>query len=171
MASSAPEPGHRSGVAAPARGPAPGARHRRASPLRPEINVTPLVDVVLVLLIIFMVIAPQLEEGVRVETPGVSHPDPKVKTDVKPITLTVTVDERLYLDKTEIPLDQLEAQLGATAEPKRRLLLKGDVGLRYGLMRTVFRRSQAVGFPGISLVVGERNAPAEGRGREGADGL
>ena len=148
----------------------------------PEINVTPLVDVVLVLLIIFMVIAPQLEQGVRVELPGVKHPDPQAKTGVDPITLTISADGTLFLDKTavapdggsatvqitddhgapkatQVTVDSLLSALQAAhaASPERRLVLKGDMATPYGEVRSIFKQAQTVGFPGIALIVNEKH--------------
>lgn len=135
-------------------------RPKRSGPT-PDINVTPLVDVVLVLLIIFMVIAPQLEEDVRVELPGIFHPDPKVKGALDPLVLTAASDGRLLLGKEPVAQDNLERALreAHAREPKRRLVLKGDQGLRYGQARALFAKGQAAGFPGVSLMVGDR-APA-----------
>ena len=149
---------------------------KRHAGLVPEMNVTPLVDVVLVLLIIFMVIAPQLEGGVRVELPGFTNPDPKVKGALEPLLLTATAEGQLFIDKVPIDEGELEAHLRQTheKEPERRLLLKGDQSLTYGRMRDLFGRGQKAGFPGISLVVGDRaraasspaSAAAEGGGGE-----
>ncbi len=133
-----------------------------ASPT-PEINVTPLVDVVLVLLIIFMVIAPELEGGVRVELPGMSHPDAKAK-GLEPLTLTVAADGALYVDKTPTApeaLDALFAEVRA-ATPERRLMVKGDQTLSWRPLRDLFARGQKAGFPGVSLVVGDRQDRAAG---------
>jgi biopolymer transport protein ExbD/biopolymer transport protein TolR len=129
---------------------------RRGNP--PVINVTPLVDVVLVLLIIFMVIAPQLEQGVRVELPGIDHPDPKVKGGLDPLTLTVTADGQMFLEKEPVADDALAATLKGAhlKEPERRLLLKADQALPYGKARHLFSVGQGAGFPGVALLVGDR---------------
>jgi biopolymer transport protein ExbD/biopolymer transport protein TolR len=131
----------------------------------PEINVTPLVDVVLVLLIIFMVIAPQLEGGVRVDLPGMEHPDPKPK-GLEPLLLTAAADGTLYVEKAPTTLDTLDATLRdlRVREPDRRLQIKGDQSLEWGPLRALFAKGQAAGFPGVSLVVGDRQA------RDGQEG-
>src|SRR5690349_15599066 len=120
-------------------------------------NVTPLVDVVLVLLIIFMVIIPQMQAGANVNLAGVANPDKK--TDVKnlPITLSVTEAGHLFLEKREIQPDELVPLLkeGHAKSPASRLVLKGDREAPYGLMRSLFKQAQGVGFPGISLQVGD----------------
>jgi biopolymer transport protein ExbD/biopolymer transport protein TolR len=139
-----------------------------ASPA-PEINVTPLVDVVLVLLIILMVIAPQLEGGVRVDLPGMSNPDPKAK-GVEPLTLTVAADGALYVDKSPTTLDALDALFAEVraATPDRRLMVRGDQALSWGPLRDLFARGQKAGFPGVSLVVGDRQARSPGGADEEA---
>ncbi len=136
---------------------------RRPEPARPDINVTPLVDVVLVLLIIFMVVIPQMEAGATVNVPGAAHPDPKTSIAVPPITLSVTASGNLYLEKRAVTRDELVVLLrqGHAASPRSKLVLKGDRAVGYGLMRTLFRECQGLGFPGVSLQVGDR------RGGEG----
>jgi len=134
----------------------------------PEINVTPLVDVVLVLLIIFMVIAPALEHGERVSLPAVTHPDAASKAKLDPITLTVTASGTTFLEKEAVSMVDLRARLTAAhaSEPERRIVVKGDESVRYGSMRDAFATCQDVGFPGVSLQVAEKGgrpaAPGEG---------
>jgi biopolymer transport protein ExbD/biopolymer transport protein TolR len=127
----------------------------RASVL-PEINVTPLVDVVLVLLIVFMVIAPQLEHGERVELPSVTKPDDAQKSaSVDPVTVTLSSSGSLYVERELVSaetLDQKLAEVHAIA-PERKVVLKGDSTVPYGKVRDVFARVQKVGFPGCALLV------------------
>ncbi len=132
----------------------------------PEINVTPLVDVVLVLLIIFMVIAPQLEHGERVELPAVVQPDAKSKSKLDPITVTMTASGTLFLEKEAMAdLETLRRRLteAHAAEPERRVVIKGDSSVKYARMRETFATCQGVGFAGVSLNVsqkgGARGAP------------
>ena len=131
----------------------------------PEINITPLVDVVLVLLIIFMVVAPELEHGERVDLPGVFLPDAKAKANLDPITVTVTARETFHLEKEHLDtLDALKTRLTElrARDPERRIVLKGDVTVKYGTMRETFAMCQKVGFSGISLSVGQRGKGAAG---------
>jgi biopolymer transport protein TolR len=131
---------------------------RRRLP-EPEINVTPLVDVVLVLLIIFMVIAPQLEHGERVELPAIFTPDAKSKSKLDPITVTMTASGTLYLEKEVMPSpDALRTRLveAHAQEPERRVVIKGDQALRYERMRETFAVCQGVGFAGVSLTVSQK---------------
>src|SRR5262245_1940376 len=123
---------------------------RRTDLPAPEINVTPLVDVVLVLLIIFMVIAPQLEHGERVELPAIVQPDAKSKSKLDPITVTVTASGTVFFEKEPTATTEaLEEKLrdAHAREPERRVVIKGDASLRYGKMRETFALCQTVGFP------------------------
>jgi biopolymer transport protein TolR len=122
----------------------------------PEINVTPLVDVVLVLLIIFMVIAPQMEAGERVELPGISNVDEKSKLEA--YTLTVTATGRYLLEKEVVEEAALREAMAAAHErdPEKRLVLKADRGVLYEKMRGLFARAQQIGFKGVSLMVDEK---------------
>jgi biopolymer transport protein TolR len=131
---------------------------RRPDPAKPDINVTPLVDVVLVLLIIFMVIIPQMEAGAAVNLPGVQHPDEKTETKSKPITVSVSASGKLFLEKQLVTREQLIAGLTQihAAAPSRRVILKGDRAASYGHVRQIFKDCQAVGFPGVSLQAGDK---------------
>ncbi len=133
----------------------------------PEINVTPLVDVVLVLLIIFMVIAPALEHGERVELPSILNVDPKPKQKLDPVTVTIGGTGNLYLEKE--PLDQptLLARLDAihAAEPDRKIVLKGDGAVPYAKVRGLFAVIQDRGYSGVSLQVQKK----KGQGPESAE--
>jgi len=122
----------------------------------PEINVTPLVDVVLVLLIIFMVIAPQLEAGDRVELPALANVDEKAKLDA--ITLTVTASGRFLLEKEHIEEAALHAALVSVheQEPDKRMVLKADRGLTYERIRRLFADAREIGFNGVALMVDEK---------------
>jgi len=136
------------------------SRSRRTAP---DINVTPLVDVVLVLLIIFMVVMPQMESGMPVDLPGLLHPDTKAKAET-PFLLSLTATGALYLDKAPLAQDDLErvvAEMHAR-EPERQVVLKADRSVRYDDVRKVFARCQAAGLGGVSLQVGERHAPTGG---------
>ena len=79
----------------------------------PEMNVTPLVDVVLVLLIIFMVVTPQLEAGAAVELPAAAHVDKGEENSLTPTTVSLTAHGALFLDRQEVPRAQLIERAGA----------------------------------------------------------
>jgi biopolymer transport protein TolR len=145
-----------------------GSRSRAAG-ARPDMNVTPLVDVVLVLLIIFMVVAPRLEQDVPVELPGIFNPDPEVEGQVDPLRVTVTKRGEYWIADRQYDLEGAIEALGAehAAAPLRRLVLRADAGLGYGHVRDVFARAQRVGFPGIALMVGERHRADDGTAADG----
>ena len=123
---------------------------------KPEINITPLVDVVLVLLIIFMVVTPQLEAGENVELPNIQNPDAKQKSKMDVLTLTYTLSGKYFIEKDQYPnVDAFKARLQQehAARPERRVMLKGDARQEYSKMRDVFALCQSIGFTGVSLVV------------------
>ena len=134
-------------------------RRRQAGGVSPDMNVTPLVDVVLVLLIIFMVVAPRMDQDVPVDLPGIFNPDPEVDTTSEPIKLTVSGGGEFYVGEEKYDLDgAIEVLSAAHAdEPLRRLVLRADSKLTYGQVRGVLSRAQQVGFPGMSFLVGEKS--------------
>lgn len=126
-------------------------RHRRGG-LNAEINVTPLVDVMLVLLIVFMVAAPLLSVGVPLELP---------KTDAKalpsqeePITISVDKAGKVFIQDTEIALDDLAPRLIAISANgyDERIYLRGDESSDYGAVIKVMARVNAAGFSNLGLV-------------------
>ena len=127
--------------------------------VQPDMNVTPLVDVVLVLLIIFMVVAPRMDQDVPVDLPGIFNPDPGIDTTSEPLKLTVAKDGEYYVEQEKYDLDGAIMVLSErhAAEPLRRLVLRADAKLTYGQVRGVLSRAQQVGFPGMSFLVGERS--------------
>ncbi len=144
-----------------------GSTVPRRSGAQPEINVTPLVDVVLVLLIIFMVVTPQMDAGEEVELPRVTTPDPEAKGRLDPLELVATGSGRLLLERRELEAHSLAEALSAAHrdEPTRRLVLKGDARLPYGDVRALFLVAQDAGLPGVSLVVSAPDAaPTDGEG-------
>ncbi len=133
----------------------------RGVDVRPDMNVTPLVDIVLVLLIIFMVVAPRLEQDIPVELPGIFNPDPDMKGQFDPIKVTVAKKGEYYIEKEKYDVDKIVAYLMEehAADPDRRLVLRADANLTYGDVREMFFRCQQIGFPGMSLFVGEKAKP------------
>lgn len=129
----------------------------RRGALKPEINITPLVDVVLVLLIIFMVVAPQMEAGASVTLPSIANPD-KGNGALEPTTVTMSRDGRFFFEKEELGEDALVAKLKSLhdVKPEARVVLKADTAIAYGKVRAMFKRCQEIGFPGASLQVIDR---------------
>jgi biopolymer transport protein TolR len=123
----------------------------------PDINITPLVDVCLVLLIIFMVIAPALSEGAMLELPKAVTADQKSK-EVNPFELAVGVDGAIVLDKQKVALADLKAKVTElhAQDPKRGLLLKMDHQAPYKKVRDIFALVADVGFRGILLKVNDK---------------
>ncbi|MBX3259676.1 MAG: biopolymer transporter ExbD [Labilithrix sp.] len=136
----------------------PASSKSRREQSTPDINVTPLVDVVLVLLIIFMVIAPALEHGERVELPGVLVPDKTQKSKLDPVTVTVAQSGTIYVEKEPVEASALPARLAAIhdVEPDRRVVLKGDGAVDYQKVRDLFTVVQGAGFSGVSLMVSKK---------------
>lgn len=148
-------PASRSGSGAPKPVHVEDDAPKRRAPLKPEINVTPLVDVVLVLLIIFMVVTPQMEAGVSVKLPQAAHAESGAHEAKSPITLSVTAQGRLFLEKDPMELEALTAKLKAM-EPGTPLVVKADEGAPYGKVRTLVRALRDAGLSGASLQVLER---------------
>lgn len=122
-----------------------------------DINVTPLVDVMLVLLIVFMVAAPLMTTGVPIELPKTeAKPLP---TPSEPLTISVQADRKVFIDKTEIPLAELAAKLQALAKNgnEEQLMVRGDTAVPYGAIMEVMGVLNSAGFTKISLVT----SPAE----------
>jgi biopolymer transport protein TolR len=126
---------------------------KKRGKIQPEMNVTPLVDVVLVLLIIFMVILPAAVSDMNLELAKMENPDEERKGEPDPYVLSVDVDGRLYLDDYGIDKDQLGDHLRAANanDPAKKLVLRGDHRLEYGQIRDVMAVVQEVGFPGVAL--------------------
>ena len=124
--------------------------------IKSDINVTPLVDVVLVLLIIFMVVTPMLQNGKAVQLPKASKAE-EGKKDSDPIYLSVTPDKKYFLDKEEMadkPLEEaLRAELGKA--PNRKILLKGDTTLEVGEVRKVMEITRRANAQKVFLGVEE----------------
>jgi biopolymer transport protein ExbD/biopolymer transport protein TolR len=124
-----------------------------------EINVTPLVDVVLVLLIIFMVITPMLQRGKSVELPKAKEIEKK-KTDGRddnPIILSVTPDKFVYLDNDKVDDKSLEEKLREelAKDPSKKILLKGDNSLVVGDVRKVMDVARKAKAKSVALGVEE----------------
>ena len=131
-----------------------GGRGTRGTHYRPmaEINVTPFVDVMLVLLVVFMVTAPLLTVGVPVDLP-------KAKVDVistpeEPIVISIDIKNRIYIQETEVPLENLAARLGAItgANPETRIFVRGDRAIEYGRIMEVMGSVREAGFKKVSLL-------------------
>ncbi|MET0340916.1 MAG: biopolymer transporter ExbD [Polyangiales bacterium] len=121
-----------------------------------EINVTPLVDVVLVLLIIFMVVTPMLEQGASVTLPKAKVTDKSEKPDA--LTISVPADKSIWIEGQKLTGAELRSKIAASiaANSQRKLLVKGDQTLTVGAVRAVVAEAQKAGAKGISLAVEEQ---------------
>jgi biopolymer transport protein ExbD len=124
--------------------------------IKSDINVTPLVDVVLVLLIIFMVITPMLQRGKDVKLPKAMKVDEK-KSDNDPIIVSVTPDKSIYIETDKYDDEGFEAALQKKiiAEPGKKILLKGDQSLTFDDVRKVMNLARKAGAKSIGLGVEE----------------
>jgi biopolymer transport protein TolR len=128
-------------------------RRRRAAPMS-DINVTPMVDVMLVLLIIFMVSAPLLTVGVPLDLPQTQAKS--LDQDKEPLTLSVNLKGQVFLNDTEIAIDELVPKLKAITEARagmdERIFVRGDKKVDYGTVMKVMGRLSSAGFRRVALV-------------------
>ena len=126
--------------------------HRRSFRPMADINVTPMVDVMLVLLVTFMVTAPLLTAGVPLELPKTNAG--QLKGDDKPVSVSIKADGSVWLQETKVEMDELAPKLKAiTAEkPDTVIFVRGDSGVNYGRMAEVLSTLSASGFTKLSLV-------------------
>ncbi|MGE0036639.1 MAG: protein TolR [Xanthobacteraceae bacterium] len=131
-----------------------GRRRHNRRPVMAEINVTPMVDVMLVLLIIFMVSAPLLTVGVPLDLPQTQAKS--LDQDKEPLTVSVNVKGEVYLQNSEVPLDELVAKLKAVTEARggmeERIYVRGDRQVDYGTVMKVMGRLSSAGFRRVALV-------------------
>ena len=120
------------------------------------INVTPLVDVVLVLLIIFMVVTPMLQRGKDVKLPIASKKEQGDQPD--PMIVSITPDKRIWLEKDQVTDEQLKTALAnkLLAEPSKPILVKGDQSLTFGDVRKVLKDAQDAKAKSVKLGVEEK---------------
>ncbi|QFT30088.1 Biopolymer transport protein ExbD [Labrenzia sp. THAF82] len=128
-----------------------GRRRRRHAPMS-EINVTPFVDVMLVLLIIFMVAAPLLTVGVPIDLPETRAK--ALEGDTEPITISVNSAGEIFIQDTPIAIDEIVPKLEAIAENgyEERIYVRGDQDADYGTMMQLMGRINAAGFKRLGLV-------------------
>ena len=131
-----------------------GGRRGSYKPLS-EINVTPFVDVMLVLLIVFMITAPLLTVGVPVDLPktkarSIAEPE-------EPLVITINAEGMVFIQDTEVEIDKLVPRLKAITEnkPDTRIYLRGDKDINYGRVMEVMGRINAAGYRKVALVTKE----------------
>ncbi|MEM6461675.1 MAG: protein TolR [Pseudomonadota bacterium] len=131
-----------------------GGNHRKGSRRKPmsEINVTPFVDVMLVLLIIFMVAAPLLTVGVPIDLPETEAS--ALNSETQPITVSINQEGEIFLQETAIPLDEVVPKLQAIATTgyEERIYVRGDRNADYGTVMRVMARISSAGYKNLGLV-------------------
>ena len=127
------------------------SRRGRKAPMS-EINVTPMVDVMLVLLIIFMVAAPLLTVGVPIELP--QSQGKQLESNHEPLTISVAVNGDVFIGETKVGLEEVAEKLKAIAKNgvDEQIFVRGDKGTNYGAIMRVMGRISAGGFKKVSLV-------------------
>jgi biopolymer transport protein TolR len=129
-----------------------GMRGRRSYRPMAEINVTPMVDVMLVLLIVFMVAAPLLTVGVPVDLPQTNAP--AINEQKEPLVISVNNEGKLFLQNTEVADDQVVARLKAVTNnnPNATIYVRGDKAINYGRVMEVMGMVGAAGYTKVSLI-------------------
>jgi biopolymer transport protein TolR len=131
-----------------------GNGHRLAGRYRPmsEINVTPLVDVMLVLLVVFMVAAPLLTVGVPVDLPQTQAPP--ITEPKEPLVITINGEGQIFIQETEVPAEALVPRLQAItgSNPEALLYVRGDRAINYGRVVEVMSLISTAGFRKVSLI-------------------
>jgi biopolymer transport protein TolR len=139
-----------------------GKRRHRRNPVMSEINVTPMVDVMLVLLIIFMVSAPLLTVGVPIDLPQ-TQASSLDQADKEPLAISVNTDGKVFLQNSEIKLDELVPKLQAISQVRgandERIYVRGDKTVDYGTVMKVMGRLSAAGFRKVALVTEVEQSP------------
>jgi biopolymer transport protein TolR len=137
---------------------------RRRSSWQPmsEINVTPFVDVMLVLLIVFMVTAPLLTVGVPVDLPE-TNAEP-ITTPEEPLVVSIDAEGRIWLQETEVGTEQLVARLNAItgANPETRIYVRGDRSIQYGVVMQVMGLINQAGYRRVALLAEMPNPATAG---------
>ena len=133
-----------------------GRRGGKSAPMS-EINVTPMVDVMLVLLIIFMVAAPLMTVGVPIELPQTQAR--QMNTEQKPITISVTNEGAIFLGDTPVLLGDLIAQVNAQAVngTEDRVYVRGDLAANYGAVMQVMGALSGAGYSKIGLITEQQS--------------
>jgi biopolymer transport protein TolR len=132
-----------------------GRRGRRRAAVMAEINVTPMVDVMLVLMIIFMVSAPMLTAGVPLDLPQ-TQAKTLEQQDKTPIQLSVDIKGKVYINETEVSLDELLPKLKAITDARggtdERIFMRADKKADYGTVAKVMGQLSGAGFKRLALV-------------------
>ena len=125
---------------------------KHAPPVVADINVTPMVDVMLVLLIIFMVTAPLIQQGVKVNLPETKAAP--VESNEKKLVLSIDTSHRVFLGEVEVPIDDLEEKLksNAKAQADKEVYLHADKEIPYGVVVDVMAAAQRAGISNVGMI-------------------
>jgi len=129
-----------------------GNKTRGRGRLMSEINVTPMVDVMLVLLIIFMITSPMLVAGIEVDLPETKSAP--ISGQDKPLVISIDKKGEIFITETKIPAGELVAKLGNITQEKKdtRIFVKGDKNLSYGKIVEIMAEIQNAGFTKVALI-------------------
>ena len=130
--------------------------------LNADINVTPLVDVCLVLLIIFMVVTPMLQKGVPINLPVAEEPEKTPDTE-KQLQISVKSDGTVYLGSMVVMRQQVQSELDQIHQrtPDREIAVKGDKLVKYGAVLDVLKACREVGFNNVGLIAQPKRSPGQ----------
>jgi biopolymer transport protein TolR len=146
----------------------PGARYKRTQ--ISQINVTPLVDVMLVLLVVFMITAPLLTVGVPIDLPKTAAS--RIVGQDEPLVVSLAPNGKIYLQDVELALDELIPRLIAITENRReaRIFLRGDRAIAYGEVMVVMGAMNQAGFSKVALLTEApvKKVPVKRGGKSGA---
>ena len=139
-------------------------RNQRANAFS-DINVTPMVDVMLVLLVIFMVAAPMMTSGVSVDLPQ-SSAAPIAGQD-EPLAISITADGKIFIQKTKVDIKDLQQKLKAVTNEKKdtRIFVRGDKTVDYGRIMQVVGEINAAGFGKVALITETGDTAAADKGK------
>jgi biopolymer transport protein TolR len=126
----------------------------RAGGTMADINVTPLVDVMLVLLIIFMITAPLLTSGVDIDLPRADAPPLVIDDESHQLVLSIDADANFFIDEARFTLDEMPVRLAAiaAANPDQPIFLQADGEVRYAVVAKVLAACKQAGFPRVGMV-------------------
>ena len=126
--------------------------------VRSDINVTPLVDVVLVLLIIFMVVTPMLQKGKDVLLPMTNNPESKKSDDENEVMISLTSDKQLFMGQDPVTKEMLQQKMSEDFErnPGKKILIKGDRRLTFGDVKDIMMIINDAGFTNVSVMSDKR---------------
>jgi len=139
----------------------PKNKHKQmVADVKSDINVTPLVDVCLVMLIIFMVVTPMLQKGVDVQLPQTNQPE-KIPEGQKQLTISIKQDGHVFVKDNWVPDENLEAALVQihSETPDKDVVIKGDKRLKYRQVRKLMQQINEAGFSRVGVIAEKYQAP------------